>query len=734
MDTAYAIHPFIKTVTNLFMSTKTVQFSVEVHNMKITSGSFQVLGIVRNYVGAATNATSFQGNTFSATLKENESEYFAVTVFINQYTIDGILYTVRDKPLNLLATLYLPDVDYVVKVCPESSIASIYTFARMAKVHDDGIVHMHGTERNMKIAYGMKQNLFRTEGVVATMIRTSPNGFETNSYPMFNSLCNLHYYCLTNPVANTGKPFYEQFLDYAWHEQDKPNATFLWAVRNMLYDPFTNANNIYQMLAGMEEIYKDSLVSMKNMSDEQKVPHNWTLTLKSNTSGSKNFIPSGAAFVVFDADDNAWVANNFRAGSGDSGTHCLVYKYDASPADFSPVQGGGLLGVAFGVAVSPDKKYISFGNFGWGSVFNNPQEGSISRFHYQHGRPVSPSNGYTLGLSRVQGLAYDKDGNLWMASVGCQEPFAPAPTGVYPFASEPGAVVVYLKPEKEEDVEQPPSPESTLICNEFPVKKTAASDAVPLKTPYLKVFDVIPDNKGNAYVSCIGNYDKDNPDNCALSAVYKVAIEDNKLVVKNSWFSDYSGSANGQEGYESLRQVTINGDGDVIVVGVTSSRATILSNDLSTVKGYYDVNTYAPWGVKIDKRQTVFLANFGHETDLKDNPTLDMQGPFGVTMLREPSKPETAMLLTVPTGGSEVTLANGQPLYGTQTKPVMPGSKLEPVQMHCYQPIMRLTSTNIDGAGNLWCMNNWKPSAIVDVADNPGGDGVVIFLGIAEPE
>jgi hypothetical protein len=48
---------------------------------------------------------------------------------------------------------------------------------------------------------------------------------------------------------------------------------------------------------------------------------------------------------------------------------------------------------------------------------------------------------------------------------------------------------------------------------------------------------------------------------------------------------------------------------------------------------------------------------------------------------------------------------------------------------------MRLTSTNIDGAGNLWCMNNWKPSAIVDaVLDNPGGDGVVIFLGIAEPE
>jgi hypothetical protein len=89
----------------------------------------------------------------------------------------------------------------------------------------------------------------------------------------------------------------------------------------------------------------------------------------------------------------------------------------------------------------------------------------------------------------------------------------------------------------------------------------------------------------------------------------------------------------------------------------------------------------------------------------------------------------------VPTGGAEVTLANGHPLYGTQKIPVAPGSDLEPVRLVSYQPIMRLTSTNIDGAGNLWCMNNWKPSAVVDaVLANPGGDGVVIFLGIAEPE
>jgi len=559
------------------MTKKTVRFSVNVNNVVITSGTYEVQGIVNGYVGAAAYRTPFQGNTFSVELKEDESQYFAVTVFIQSFTVNNAAYTIEGNPINLLATLYLPAIAKEVVVCPESSIASIYTFARMTTVQKDGLVTMTGTERNMKIAYGMKQNFYKTEGGVADMIKQSPNGFETNSYPMFNSLCNLFYYCLTNPVDASGKSFYDQFLGYAWHKNDAPNTTFLGAVRNMLHDPFTNAGNIYQLLVGKEEIYKDSLTSMKHVADDKKAPNNWTLTLKSNSSGSKNFIPSGTAFVVFDADDNAWVANNFRAGSNYSGTHCLVYKYDATPADFSPVQGGGLLGVGFGAAIDPDKKYISFGNFGWGPELFNPQEGSISRFYYKDGTPVSPSNGYTPGLSRVQGMAYDTSGNLWMASVGCQDPFAPAPEAAYSFKSEPSAVVVYLNGE--------PTVENMLICDEFPVKRSVDEDPVSARTPYLKIFDVTPDNQGNAYVSCIGNYDKDVPENCAFSAVYKVAMEDNKLVVKNSWYSNYGGSANGQVGYESLRQVTINAEGDVVVVGVTSSRATILSNDLSTVKG-----------------------------------------------------------------------------------------------------------------------------------------------------
>ncbi|SFM62281.1 hypothetical protein SAMN05428949_0208 [Chitinophaga sp. YR627] len=708
------------------MTTKTVQFEVNVKDVEITSGTYEIVHAIDGQ--PSHHKTAFNGNNFHADIDTNSAAYFVVTVSIHSYRHNNTAHTVKDRPITLLATFHLPSVPHSVVICPESAIASVYTFARMTTVGDEGWVHMRGTERNMKIAYGMKQQFYQTGGGIAEMIKNSPNGFETNSYPMFNSLCNLFYYCLINEKTHGDKRFYDQFLDYAWHEKDRPNHNFLQALRNMLYDPCTHAAEIYHMLADKKEVYPDSLTSMHVPADK-KAPDQWTLTLKANSSGAKNFIPAGAAFVVFDADDNAWIANNFRAGSALSGTHCPVYKYDATPASFSPVQGGGLLGVAFGVAVSPDKQLISFGNFGWGPELNNPQEGSISRFHYKDGKPVSPPNGYTLGLSRVQGMEYDKAGNLWMASVGCQDPFAPAKTGVYPFESQPSAVVVYLNGD--------PSAENVVICDQFPVKKHFLSEPELTRTPYLKIFDVTPDHAGNAYVSCIGNYDKDNPGNCALSAVYKVALEGKKLVVKNAWFSDYYSTQNDQRGFESLRQVTVNAKGEVIVVGVASSRATILSNDLSHVKGYYDINTYAPWGVRIDQHQSVFLANFGHEkADYANDETLDIKGSFGVTMLRDPERPETARLLTVPTGGAEVTLANGHPLYGTQTRPVVVDGKPSKVdvRMRCHQPIMRLTSTNIDGAGNLWCMNNWKPSAVIDVVDNPGGDGVVIFLGIAEPE
>jgi len=36
-------------------------------------------------------------------------------------------------------------------------------------------------------------------------------------------------------------------------------------------------------------------------------------------------------------------------------------------------------------------------------------------------------------------------------------------------------------------------------------------------------------------------------------------------------------------------------------------------------------------------------------------------------------------------------------------------------------------------AGNIWTINNWKPNFDNDALLNPGGDGIVIFVGLAPP-
>jgi hypothetical protein len=74
----------------------------------------------------------------------------------------------------------------------------------------------------------------------------------------------------------------------------------------------------------------------------------------------------------------------------------------------------------------------------------------------------------------------------------------------------------------------------------------------------------------------------------------------------------------------------------------------------------------------------------------------------------------------VPSAGGQVLLHNGNPLYGPDGPP-------------SFAPMMRQTSAAIDQAGNIWTLNNWKPDFETDVRSNPGGDGVVIFVGLAPP-
>src|SRR5690606_23828258 len=149
-----------------------------------------------------------------------------------------------------------------------------------------------------------------------------------------------------------------------------------------------------------------------------------------------------------------------------------------------------------------------------------------------------------------------------------------------------------------------------------------------------------------------------NADYGLQSSVYKFRIEKDQLVYVAHWVSDYVNPHNpASVGYEQFRQVTVNAQNEIFVGGVTSSRVVKLDSSLQTVLKVFTKHVHAAWGVRMDKAGVLYIANFAQEkgrTGAID--TLDMHGPFGVTVIHNEDE-STARLMTLPTAGAGVTLS-----------------------------------------------------------------------------
>jgi DNA-binding beta-propeller fold protein YncE len=605
---------------------------------------------------------------FLVHLPVDEAQTFYIVAQIRAFRLGNREVRTGDRVVQLLCVF--TEDDDLVALSERATVATVYSFAQFLAFDEEHHVVLSDPDRAFSIAYGMKNNFTATDGTLSKVIQSSPNGLETNSYALFNFLSNLLYYGLTSEEVYTEftRRTHSHFL--------------LQALFQLAQEPFTEVEGIYHLISDRQQIYTPSLPDLQPPATP--LPHQWTLTVKVNDSGAENFLIAGVGYVDFDKNDRLWLTNNVRQGTPNSSTFCVVLEPDGSPAPFSPLFGGGLLGAGFGVAADPAGETIYFGNFGWGPTEWNPQHGSISAFSHR-GEVLSPPNGYTPELSSVQGMQCDRQGNLWMASWGTQEPLPPTDSR-FDFKGRRSAVVVYLGGD----------PEKALVHH--------------FDSPYHLTFDVTVDDQGNAYVSNSG--DKDHQ---IKSSVHKLRIVDGELKLLRSWCSD---------GYESLRQVAVSPWGEVFVVAVATSRVIRFSNDLECL-GELKKNIHGPWGIVFDPAGTLYVSNFSRERDFEDvgHGAVEHEevfGPYGVTVIRDGDE-DTARLMTLPTGGDEVTLANGLPLYGSNG-------------LKSYSPLMRLTGSRIDRAGNLWACNNWKPSADIDVRrGDPGGDGLVAFVGVAAP-
>lgn len=107
----------------------------------------------------------------------------------------------------------------------------------------------------------------------------------------------------------------------------------------------------------------------------------------------------------------------------------------------------------------------------------------------------------------------------------------------------------------------------------------------------------------------------------------------------------------------------------------------------------------SPWGVAVDGNDQVWVANFSNG-----------EGKVGPELMRVSQfcgmRPETCP-------------------PGKRT-----GDPISPATGYTSDGLTRMVAVAVDPSGNLWGSNNWK---VVPPANNPGGDSIMIFVGIAAP-
>jgi hypothetical protein len=555
-----------------------------------------------------------------------------------------------------------------------SEVTSVAASYAMAQFMRSG--QLAGNPFRLRIAAMMSANIADpVTGEISAVLNGSPNADQTNSLRLTRSLANLLTLCAEDPILTNA------LLPLLSNDQGQIPPDTAFALANLARDPARDPDLIY-FLSSLRRGYAPAL---------SRAPDQWTVTVKLHNTGRPDIPFGGPGNVAWDSYGYAWITSNVTQGTPNSTKYNFVLRPDGTPADgtagepISPFDTGGLLGTGWGVAVD-QRDHVWFGNFGWGSpkdLYYPSQTptsptgagtGSVSLFDASDGSPISPDVGY-FGPYRVQAIEPDDFGNIWMASFGDSD--VPGGSGVWVFrGGDPSNSVFSL----------------------------VSSQDAP--------FGIAPiPGQAAAWVTISGGLDAGNPSSIAKYALTETGDLEQTFIA--------------QVGNE-LKVVVVDFAGNAWIASQGTDSVLAFSPDGAPLGEFTGGGIDGPWGLAVDGEGNIWVSNFG---DLEIGNVFDTGRlsklcganpaacPPGLK-LGDPISPETGY--TLPSEGTQVLLSNGDPLYGPGAPP-------------SFAPMMRQTSVQIDAAGNVWTINNWKPRYDVDVLSNPGGDGIVIFVGLATP-
>jgi hypothetical protein len=401
-------------------------------------------------------------------------------------------------------------------------------------------------------------------------------------------------------------------------------------------------------------------------------PDAWTVTVKVNDSGDDSNLMGGLGNLVFDAEGYAWITNNVVQGTTGSSKTMMVLKPNGQASDGS------------------------------------------------NGKPKSPVTGGGL-LGGGYGITIDRRGFVWEGNFGW------------------GMV-------------NPTTPDGNGSISEFspfgvPISGPDAYQGGPYRAQ-----GMVADPSGNIWIASYGNDSVfvflggdpnhvlqfpeevgSGPFGAALAPDGTVWISNGLVGILPNSLAKYQ-LKNGvlrrvfrlRQFGSQLRGLSVDSRGNAWVTSQGENLVYAVDPNGNILGKFGGGGIIGPWGTSIDGDDNVWVANFGPlapGTNFTTGRLSKLCGantsacPPGVHM-GQPLSPDTGY--TVPSAGSQVLLHDGSPLYGLGAPP-------------SFAPIMRQTSCLVDAAGNMWTLNNWKPSFDVDAKLNPGGDGAIIFVGIAKP-
>ena len=245
-------------------------------------------------------------------------------------------------------------------------------------------------------------------GGLSSVLRSSPNGAETETLATFNSLANLVAPCARVP-ENCGRLFRASRVA----GEPAPRGV-LDAVATIARNPWHNVAGLFQMTRSAPAPYRPALPATDP-------PTAWTVALRFDGDGQTM---NGPGNFAIDAKGSLWVVNNYEYSPDPFQSVCgsdllLRFTPDGRYYPGSPYTGGGVSGAGFGVALDPKGK-VWVGNYGFAAkgCEIQPPHNSVSKFQ-PDGTPISPAAGFTAGnISWPQGTASDPAGNIWIANCG----------------------------------------------------------------------------------------------------------------------------------------------------------------------------------------------------------------------------------------------------------------------------------------------------------------------------